>query len=179
MKRLPAAGQIQALFDDLPAFAAMAAAISPEVWRTVRFDFFRYPLGLFWLGVRREQAGPREAFAALFVLDLHFQNEWPCDEKAAGAPLEQWEALLRERWLPEYFSLKRRSARVTPRDVDAFRRSLLQWAPENAPAGELAALEKILSGTRWVCSLFPDAFYDQYFGETEEYFFLAESGVYD
>ncbi len=40
-------------------------------------------------------------------------------------------------------------------------------------------MEGVAAAAQWVYSLFPDDFYDLYFGQTEEYYFFAESGVYD
>ena len=51
--------------------------------------------------------------------------------------------------------------------------------PENAPESGKNRLEQELAGTKWVCSLFTGAFYDKFFGETGNYYFFAESGVYD
>ena len=75
--------QVSALFADLPAFARLAAGLTIENYQPRRFDFFQNPLGLFWLGIPREQVSdPQEAFAALFLLDLHYQNDWIYSEAA-------------------------------------------------------------------------------------------------
>lgn len=75
--------QVSALFADLPTFARLAADLTIEDYQPRRFDFFQYPLGLFWLGILREQASNlQEAFAALFLLDLHNQNDWIYSEAA-------------------------------------------------------------------------------------------------
>lgn len=64
--------QITALFADLPAFAHLTGNLTLEDYSPKRYDFFQYPLGISWLGIPREQvSGPQEAFAALFLLDLH------------------------------------------------------------------------------------------------------------
>ena len=178
---------IEGLFSDLSAFARLAAGLSPEQYRSKLFDCFDYPLGLFWLGIPKVQISVlEEAFAALFLLYLHHQEEWIYTESARTTseqfvidrpPEGEWARLLQDIWIPQVFGLSRRRPRVTP--ADGFPQSLLRWMPETAGGEERAALEDILRSTRWVCSLFPGDFYDLYFGQTEKYYFLAESGVYD
>ena len=168
---------VEGLFSDLSAFARLAAGLPPEEYRPKIFDCFDYPLGLFWLGVPRAQvSGLEEAFAALFLLYLYDQEEWT-GAQFARPPEEEWARLLRDLWIPRVFGLSRRRPRVTP--ADGFPQALLQWMPDTASKAERSALEELLRSTRWVLSLFPDSFYDLYFGQTEEYYFLAESGIYD
>ena len=87
----------------------------------------------------------QEAFSVLFILDLHYQNDWICSEQ--------------ERTSPDQLVVGR--------------------MPENVPESGKNRLEQELAGTKWVCSLFAGAFYDKFFGETGNYYFFAESGVYD
>lgn len=181
--------QIRCLFEDRDSFARMSAAVEIERYEPVLFDFFKYPLGVSLIGVKKDQVRTvTEAFSVLFILDLFNQNEWiqneaertePGQEVMEIPPVDEWEVLLRDVWINHYFELKYRTFNITVRDVNAFQRDLLQWLPANAPGGDAVRLKQELQSTRWVVSLFPDAFYDKYFGETDQYYFFAESGVYD
>lgn len=181
--------QITALFADLPAFAHLSASLTLEKYKPIRYDFFQYPLGISWLGIPKEQvSGPQEAFAALFLLDLHYQNDWIYSEAARTnadqfvidrVPADQWVRLLQNKWIADYFDLPRRQLRVVPVEPSVFLQKFLWWMPKSTSSEEREALEAAAASTQWVCSLFPDAFYDMYFGQTEEYYFFAESGVYD
>ena len=114
--------QVMALFADLPAFARMTANLTMEDYPSKRYDFFQYPLGISWLGIPRNQASSlREAFAALFLLDLHYQNDWIYSEAARTnadqfvidrVPADQWVRLLQNKWIADYFDLPRRQPRV-------------------------------------------------------------------
>ena len=181
--------QITALFADLPAFAHLTGNLTLEDYSPKRYDFFQYPLGISWLGIPREQvSGPQEAFAALFLLDLHYQNDWIYSEAARTnadqfvidrVPAGQWRQLLQNKWITDYFDLPRRQLRVIPVEPAAFLQKFLCWMPKSTSSEERAALESAIISTQWVYSLFPDAFYDMYFGQTDEHYFFAESGVYD
>ena len=181
--------QVMALFADLPAFARMTANLTMEDYPSKRYDFFQYPLGISWLGIPRTQvSGPQEAFAALFLLDLHYQNDWIYSEAARTnadqfvidrVPADQWVRLLQNKWIADYFDLPRRQPRVVPVEPSVFLQKFLWWMPQSTSSEEREALKAAAASTQWVCSLFPDAFYDMYFGQTEKYYFFAESGVYD
>lgn len=181
--------QVSALFADLPAFARLTADLTIEDYQPRQFDFFQYPLGLSWLGIPREQASnPQEAFTALFLLDLHYQNDWIYSEAARTntdqfvidqVPADQWTQLLRDKWIADYFGLSRRRPQATLLEPAVFLQKLLLWMPEDTSLEDLAALKAAVATTQWVCSLFPSDFYDKYFGQTDEHYFFAESGVYD
>lgn len=189
MENLSVPAQISALFADLPAFARLAANLTIEDYQPRRFDFFQYPLGLSWLGIPREQVSePQEAFAALFLLDLHYQNDWIYSEAARTntdqfvidrVPTGQWTQLLQDKWIADYFALSHRQPQATLVEPAVFLQKLLLWMPENTSLEDQSALKAAAAPTQWVCSLFPGAFYDKYFGQTAEHYFFAESDVYD
>lgn len=181
--------QIEELFADLSGFAQLAAGLPVEDYQPRRLDFLHKAIGISWLGVPIEQTNSlQEAFAALFLFDLHFQNDWIYDEaKRTNAdqfvikrlPESQWKQLLQDIWIPDYFALSYCQLCVTPVEPDEFLRRYFNWMPEGISMEEQAALKDAVGSTQWVCSLFPDAFYDLYFGQAGEYYFFAESGVYD
>ena len=181
--------QVMALFADLPAFARMTANLTMEDYPSKRYDFFQYPLGISWLGIPRNQASSlREAFAALFLLDLHYQNDWIYSEAARTnadqfvidrVPAGQWTQLLQDKWIADYFALSHRRPQATLVEPAIFLQKLLLWMPENTSLEDQAALKATAAPIQWVCSLFPGTFYDKYFGQTEGHYFFAESGVYD
>ena len=189
MEILTVPEQITALFADLPAFAHLAANLTLEKYKPKRYDFFQYPLGLSWLGIPRYQTfNPQEAFAAIFLLDLHYQNDWIYSEAARTSadqfiverlPIRRWKQLLQNKWIADYFDLPHRQLRATPVEPGAFLQKFLWWMPESISSKERDALESVVTPTQWVYSLFPDAFYDRYFGQTEGFYFFADSGVYD
>ena len=167
--------QVSALFADLPAFARLAAGLTIENYQPRRFP-------------REQVSEPQEAFAALFLLDLHYQNDWIYSEAARTnadqfvidrVPAGQWTQLLQDKWIADYFGLSHRRPQATLVEPAVFLQKLLLWMPENTSLEDQAALKAAAAPTQWVCSLFPGAFYDKYFGQTAEHYFFAESGVYD
>ena len=96
----------------------------------------------------------------------------------AGADITGLPAL-RDYWIDDYLGLKNRRFHIKDKDAEPFQKELLWWMAENAPESGKNRLEQELAGTKWVCSLFTGAFYDKFFGETGNYYFFAESGVYD
>ena len=109
----------------------------------------------------------------LFILNLYCQNDWICSEQERTSPDQlvvgrmpdaEWITALRDYWIDDYFGLKNRRFHIKDKD---------------APESGKNRLEQELAGTKWVCSLFTGAFYDKFFGETGNYYFFAESGVYD
>ena len=189
MESLSIPEQVTALFTDLSAFALLAADLTMENYRPKRYDFFNYPLGISWLGIPKKQVtNPQEAFAALFLLDLHYQHDWIYSEAERTSPdqfiidrlpTDQWTQPLQDKWIADHFGLPLRQLRVTPVEPAVFLQEFLWWMPENTRLEDQASLKAAVTPTQWVYSLFPDAFYDSYFGQTEEYYFFAESGVYD
>ncbi len=188
MESLSVPMQIEELFSDLPAFAQLAAGLSIEDYQPKLFDFFHYPFGVFWLGVPKAQVNSvREAFAALFLLNLHHNQGWIYNEAQRTnsdqfiidrLPKEQWKQLLQDKWIIENFNLPLRQLKITPLKIADFSQKFLCWKPEHVNTEGWRNLERVVSSSLWVYSLFSNN-YDLYFGQTAEHYFFAESGVYD
>lgn len=181
--------QIRRLLEDKQTFANMAASVKTEEYHTDIFDFYKYPLGVSFIGVKKSQVkSVLDGFIVLFILDLYFQHDW-IDSETMRTNAEQfviekpskseWSSILYDLWIKEYFESKYRVFNITERNVQEFEKDFLQWMPENTPEEARKRLEQEVAATIWVSSLFPNAFYDKFFGETEQYYFYAESGVYD
>ena len=150
--------QIEELFADLFRFAQLAARLPVEDYQPKRFDFFHKAIGISWLGIPIEQTnGLQEAFAALFLLDLDYQNDWIYDEaKRTNAdqfivkrlPEGQWKQLLQDIWISDYFALSHRQLRVTPVEPDEFLRQYLNWMPEGISLEKQAALKDAVGSTQ-------------------------------
>lgn len=181
--------QLYQLTQDKERLAINAAAIDIRKYNAHVHDFFQYPLGVSFIGVEKPLVdGWQEAFPVLFILDLYYQNDWICSEQERTSPDQlvvgrmpdaEWITALRDYWIDDYFGLKNRRFHIKDKDAQPFQKELLWWMPENAPESGKNRLEQELAGTKWVCSLFAGAFYDKFFGETGNYYFFAESGVYD
>lgn len=181
--------QIRRLVAEKKMFANMAANVATEDYNTEIFDFYKYPLGVSFIGVEKSQVkSALDAFVVLFIMDLYYQHDWIDNETMRTnedqfvrekLSTAEWSLILHDLWIKEQFESKARAFNITERDVKAFEKDFLWWMPDNAPEEERRRLEQEVATTKWVSSMFPYAFYDKYFGETEQYFFFAESGVYD
>jgi len=181
--------QIRKLVENKQTFADMAAIVNLEEYNTQIFDFYKYPLGVSFIGVKKSQVKDVvDAFVVLFIVDLYYQHDWIDSEKmrinedqfvTEKPSTAEWSSILHDLWLKESFESKYRTFNIKEEDVKVFEKGYLWWMPETAPEEEQRRLEQEVATTVWVTSLFPGAFYDKFFGETEQYYFYAESGVYD
>lgn len=181
--------KIDCLLKDLDDFAKTASAVDLEMYEARRFDFYDYPLGLYLLCVKKAQVKSlEEAFTVLFIKDLHYQNDWIYSEAARInsdqhvidklSPVDL-AIILSTQGIVNYLGLAYRYLNIQAVPVNTFQEKFLWWLPDNVSKIELDDMMKIIEQTKWVCSLFPDDFYDKFFGETDAYYFFAESGVYD
>lgn len=178
--------QVTMLFSDLSAFGRLAEGMKMEDYQPRFFDFFNYPLGVTWLGVPRNQtSGWQEAFVALAFFKFGYDNDLIYDESARTdasqlvtdlEPKDLWKRLLEAGGI---LDASHRHLNVTSVELSEFFKSFFWWKPNNIPEEEWCVMEGVASAAQWVYSLYPDDFYDLYFGQTEEYYFFAESGVYD
>lgn len=180
--------QIQGLLKSPKDLAAITAALRLSDFNTQCYDYFTYPIGLKLHCLSKENiSSVPEAFSALFLADLYDDNQWieeesqrTCQDQIVVEELEisEWQELLAGIWIPRYFRLTR-EPNVKMWDSSAFVKHFLYWRPESVTEPDFSCLSSLLKYILWVANLSPGSFYEKFFGETKEHYFIAESGVYD
>lgn len=186
---LTVASELQNLLMTPKLLAKLTAVHNLKDYKTKFFDYFDYPIGFcLQLLEKKNISSASEAFSILFLSELYFQNDWLEDESDRTnedqfviEKLEpaEWENALAQYCIPQYFNLGNRTPNVQLWDISKFQNSFLYWMPQSAADPEVQEIKKLLSETLWVCNLFPGSFYEPFFGELKEYYFIGESGVYD
>lgn len=182
------ASQIQNLLKSPIKLAAMTAALKLSDFETQCYDYFSYPIGLKLHCLKKENtASVPESFSALFLADLYDDNLWIDEESRRTREdqfvieeieTSQWQEALLQIHIPQYFRLTKEPD-VKIWDSSDFTKKFLYWRPENLPESEFSHISSLLKDIVWVVNLSPGSFYEKFFGETKEHYFIAESGVYD
>lgn len=169
---------IKSLFDDPDRFAQFIAKTDLVKLTFEHYELLRNHMAIdLILSPKNQYQDIQEAFASLFCKELHNMHEWDITKQYAYDDKE-WLMALKDIWIPENF-LKYPGLQVEMENASSFIKSVeLDFQNVHVPSETANDVLKKISKNPTVIRLQKRNVYDQYFGESEAYYFLYEWGIY-
>lgn len=165
---------VSACLDDTSAFAAAGSKVRLDRYAFTVNDTFRYPILVFYMALPKVQVNSAtEAYTALFMKELYYNNEW---DEADPIDINQ----LKEMWIPHYF-MKYRDRSVPDYNIEEmktefFLQEVTGWMETiPIPEDEIRDFEETHKNAHVINVRNVYAGHNC-FGETDGHYFIAEFG---